>query len=250
MPTPFIISNPPSKRTENDDVLFENMVDRYIGRLVYFGSGNFVKANFPYARMLFVRVQAGGGSAGGSRSSAANQLGGGSGGGGGGYAESWIETTSLPASVPVTVGGGGPGASPGAIGNNGFPSEFGNTGAYRTRATGGGRGRQAVDTAGPIFRDGGNGGIGTHGQILIAGGPGGSQMGIEPSFFQAGGNGGDSMMGGGGRGGGGPGANAHAAGDPGRNYGGGSGGPTSRANAGSIGSPAGGPGIVIVEMYA
>ena len=230
MPTPFIISNPPVKRTENDDVLFENMVDRYIGRLVYFSDGNFVKANFPYARMLFVRVQ-GGGAAG---QGIGTEQGARSGGGGGGYAESWIETTSLPESVPVTVGDGGVGAVD-LVGNNGTPSI-----AFGITANGG------IASA---FR--GVGGEATGGQINIRGGFGAFGFVFGGGFGeQVGGSGGDSAL-----------AstvttrqcaaNDSRFGEAGELYGGGGSGAVTRGTA-SAGAPGGdgGDGIVIVELYA
>ena len=237
MPTPFIISNPPAKRTENDDVLFENMVDRYIGRLVYTSNGDFVKADYPYARMIMVICQGGGGAGGGSITIDR----GGHGGGGGGCAIAWLETTSLFTSCGVIVGTGGIPAT--TTGGNGTASQFAAFSGVSLQGLGGAGGSNAN-----LEQNGGSGGGTAGAGVQLAFGGGGGAAGsrdINP-LRHFGGAGGSSYLGGGGRGVG-P-VSANRTGEPGTAFGGGGGGCVTRTSAVSGG--AGAPGVVIVELYS
>ena len=231
MPTPFIISNPPVKRTENDDVLFENMVDRYVGRLVYTSSGSFIKNNFPYARMILVRCQAAGGAGAGATSDPF----GGSGGGGGQYAESFLETTSLPSSVSVHVGLGGDGIQ--GLGTNGGTSKFGSlvvaVGGNASAIANGGQATATADGTGQLIFNGSGGGVGARDNVGSA----------RVSF---GGAGGASHLGAGAAGLGV--SNVSTNGPPGEPFGGGGAG--ARRCVGGREGGDGGPGVVIVELYA
>ena len=241
MPTPFIISNPPVKRTENDDVLFENMVDRYIGRLVYTSDGDFVKANYPYARMVLVRVQGGGGAGGGAVSTPAGQNSGGAGGGSGAYAESWLETTSLAGSVPVTVGDAGTGTT--GTGGSGTASLFGSL----VSAEGGPGGFSIGDAADvPRLQTAPNKQTGGVGDFVEAGSPGDPYIALQNTGAHCvGGRGGDSKLGGGGN----PGTRAARNQDAG-GFGGGGGGSGNDGGQSARNGGTGGPGVVILELYA
>lgn len=162
----------------------------------------------------FVKVVGGGG--GGARNTGiANGAGG---GGGGGVAEELVNLTGV-ASVDVTVGLGGAGAS--VAGNNGVAGGSSGFGAYCS-ATGG--------AGGSASGDGGAGGVGSGGDINYSIGSGGV------STRAAGDSEGQGGYGGGG-------------GSPGGSVG--TTVPVTRGNGGGgrIGSaaPAGAPGIVIIE---
>jgi len=84
-------------------------------------SGNFVKANYPGAQIIYVLLWAGGGS--GNRSPGPS---GAVGGGGGACANGFFPIPSLPPSVPISIGAGGAGvASPLFASNPGGNSTFG-----------------------------------------------------------------------------------------------------------------------------
>ena len=172
-----------------------------------------------------VRVQlvSGGGGGAGTNSS----TNGGHGGGAGGYSEELISTGTTGGTETVTVGAGGAAGASGAVGSVGGATSFGSL----LSATGG--------AAGVLTGAMGTAGIGSGGDINLAGSDGGrgvfSGQGI-------GGAGGSSYFGGGGDGG-----NYGNAGLPGEaNTGGGGGGGGTTGNAGA----AGGAGIVIVWEYA
>jgi hypothetical protein len=198
---------------------------------VYFTStGTFSKATYPWLKAIKVKLVGGGGG-----SSGCEALSAGSGGGGGGYAESFItDITGLASSVTVTVGTGGAGGAAGLSGDAsaGGTSSFGSL----VSATGGGGGTRSGNPSG------GSGGIGTVGQLLLKGSGGGSFNGTRGS-----GVGGSSFFGGGGaarfKG-----NSSQMSGESGSNYGGGASGPSSVD--GTIAGSAGGPGIVILELFA
>lgn len=111
----------------------------------YTASGTFVKADYPRARALRVRVQAGGGGSGGAAPTAAGETSIGGAGGGGAYAERFItDVAALSASETITVGAGGTAGAttPTAGGTGGTSSAFG---AVAAGGVGGGLG--SADTA-------------------------------------------------------------------------------------------------------
>lgn len=215
-----------------------------LSQTVYFrASGAFIKASYPGLLAVRVRVQAGGGSGGGAAAAASGQNSYGSGGGGGGYAESFILASALGGSVAVTVGAGAVGAPAASDGGSGQPSSFG-TAVVATGGTGGYV--KASSTLGG-YTPGGEGGVGTAGDLLLSGSGGSSGWGA--GTLAAGGVGGGSIMGGGGRSLGSGGGAAANAGPPGGDYGGGGGGAAvNAAGVARTGGP-GGPGIVIVDLY-
>lgn len=209
---------------------------------VYFtSSGSFTKASYTGLRAVRVKVQAAGGGGGGAPTAASGQNAYGTGGGGGGYAEAFILTDTLASSVTVTVGASGTGgAGDGGTGGN---SSFGSL----VVANGGGGGITKPSSTLGGYQPGGLGGSGATGDLLTSGGGGTSGWGA--ATLAAGGAGGAAMMGGGGRSvssGAGGGASA---GDPGGNYGGGGGGAFTNSTGTARNGGAGGPGIVIVEIY-
>ena len=170
---------------------------------VFTGDGTFtVPAGITKVKVTVIGGGGGGGSAGGGNY--------GSGGGGGGAAIEVISGLTPGGTVSVTVGTGG------AAGSAGNTSSFG---AYCS-ATGGSAGAQ--NTAG------GAGGVGSSGDLNIAGGGG--------AGYSLGGAGGSSIYGGGGRGG------VSSTGGAGGAYGGGGGGVFGSGTGG-----AGAAGVVIVE---
>lgn len=210
----------------------------------YTASGSFTKASYAGLRAVKVML-VGGGGAGGSGGAATTGHSAGGGGGGGGYAEAWILESALAASVTVTVGAGGtPVAS--AAGNTGGTSSFGSL-VIASGGLGGGSKNNYTTANVPAASVGGDGGIGTWGDLLVAGNPGGLGQGLNT--IGHGGAGGGSVLGGGGgprytgAGGG------NAVGYPGRQYGGGGGGATVNSNGAAALGGAGADGIVIVEVY-
>jgi hypothetical protein len=215
---------------------------QFLQRVIVTTSGTFVKASFPGLKKVLVKVQAGGGGGGGAQAAAAGNHSNGAGGGGGGYAESWLDASSLAASVTLTAGGGGSGGV-GAAGSTGSTSSFGTT----VVATGGGGGttsNAATSTFGVV---GGTGGIGTAGDILQGGTAGGFAYGT--AALGTGGVGGASNMGGGA-----PSVTALAAnqgsnGVNGSIYGGGGGGAYTNGNITATNGGAGAAGIIVMDLY-
>jgi hypothetical protein len=215
----------------------------FVETAYFTSSGSFVKATYPYLRAIKVRLVGGGG---GGCGVATNADGCGTGGGGGGYAERfYTDIASLDASVTVTVGAAGTGGAAGNnSGSNGGVSEFGTSSdAWHTRATGG-LGGLRIDTGN---RSAGAGGVGTNGNLLIAG-SGGEKPAIT-SVGGAGGQGGSSILGGGARSSDAAGSD-NAAQAPTGGYGGGGGGPRVANPGTQRAGGSGAEGIVIVELYA
>ncbi len=179
----------------------------------------------------YVRVRVVGGGGGGRANDTSINNEGGGGGGGGGYSEEIIKATSLGSnSITITVGAGGPGSPASATplaGTAGYDSSFG----IFLSATGGkGAPAGVANDDGP----GGEGGMGSGGDINSGGGGGGSGL-------YKGGTGGSSALGGGGRA-----VPGSTTGSNGSVYGGGGGG------AGAVASMAGGrgaDGVVIIEEF-
>jgi hypothetical protein len=215
----------------------------YLQTVMFTSSGTFTKASYPGLKAVRVKVVGGGGAGGTSQAAAAGNHSGSGGGGGGGYAEKLITAASLATSETVTVGAGGNNTS-GTTGYSGGTSSFGT----KAVATGGGGGETGDNTPLMIVGVGGNGGIGTTGDILAAGGAGGNGGGY--ATLGHGGPGGSSALGGGGQAvysGSGAG---RTAGNSGRAYGGGgSGSQTNASSTSAISGGVGAPGVVIVEVY-
>jgi hypothetical protein len=216
-------------------------------KFVYTGSSQTYTrpANLTYA---IVEVLGGGGGGGGApaTTSATNASAGG--GGAGGYARSILSAATIGTSQTVTVGIGGAG---GAAGNNsgtaGGTSSFGSL-VVATGGSGGGSTSPLGFTSGV----GGDGGIGTAGDILCGGEPGFNGWGFrnnEVLCFAISGHGASSIYGGGGK----SKVAASAAGAAATNFGsGGSGGANASGSGSSDPAVAGGdgsPGIVIVTEF-
>lgn len=214
----------------------------FIGMVVANAAGvtSWDKATYPEANWLRVRViGAGGGGAGAT--SAASQIIARGGGGGGSYSESWLEVSTLTASVTVTVGTGGTGgvAANGA-GGAGGSSSFG---AYVVATGGTGAPNTATSATSGFSESGASGGLGTAQFFSL------STRGERGIWWSGtvgvGGNGAPAGAGygTGGRGGV-PGTGAQSASGPG----GGGGGAISVSAAAAAGG-SGGPGAVVIEMF-
>ncbi len=206
---------------------------------VFTADGTWTKpANLLY---VVVEVQGGGGGSGGCSATAASENAAGSGGGGGGYSKKTIPASALGASVAVTVGAGGTGATAGGstVGGTGGTSSFGS----QCSATGGNGGNSGNSgsgtTAGAL---GGTGGTGSNGELNVAGQQGGYGH-LIGGIRVLSAVGGSSQLGEGGQ-------PAHAAvGNPGVAYGGGAGGSCSNPSTAARTGAAGAPGIVLVTSY-
>lgn len=215
-------------------------------------SGTFDKANYPGGKRIRVRIQAGGGGSGGYVATAAGEASGGGGGGGGAYVEGGFRFDQLAASEVVTVGAAGAAAAAGGGGGTGGASRFGTTSALMTQldAAGGSGGLVGGVITTPPGTNGGSGGIGgsgTGGSLQIPGARGGTAQSISAARVE-GGFGGTSFMG--------PGAHitlpsaGTATAQAGPNYGaGGNGGANIGASAGNKAGAAGGPGIVLIDVF-
>ena len=211
---------------------------------VYFTtSGDFVKADYPDARAIRVKVQGGGGAGGGAGAAAAGNASAGSGGGGGGYAEAFIDdVSSLAGTVAITVGAGGAGVSA-AAGNAGGNSSFGTA----IVADGGDGGVYTGVSSAFRAIAGADGGAATGGDLNIGGG--GSSFVVRQTLTGGGSAGGTSTLGNGGKGTGSTSGVDGGNGFAGQGYGGGGGGAFNReVNTNRTGGD-GAPGIVIIEIY-
>lgn len=212
-----------------------------VAREVFTADGTFTKADYPWAKSINVRVQAGGAAGGGAPTTSAGQVSFGFGGGGGGYAEELLNLADITATVTVTVGAGGAGNT-GAAGDDGEDSSFGSY-LSATGGTGGTTGGP-TSTLPRAVTSGAVGGIGTGGDFNISGGYGGEAFAMAGE--SRGGRGGWSHMGGSIR----PNTSDNAAGLQGLKYGGGGSGGQNNESQGTtrIGG-AGGDGIVIVDLF-
>lgn len=214
---------------------------------VYFTSGgSFVKANYPLARKLRVRAVGAGGGGGGSGTAAASQSTTAGGGGGGGYAEGWVDVAGLASSVTVTIGTGGTAGVNGASGGNGGTGGASSFGALVAANGGGGGGGGGGSTTTAFGVIGGAYGVGTAGDLILAGNAG--ESGWKDGQLGIGGNGGSSQLGGGALGTriGGAGAVVGAVGG---NYGGGGSGSVAGNTGSGLAGGIGAQGLVIVEIY-
>lgn len=202
-------------------------------------SGTFNKTSYPGLEAVRVRAVGGGAGGGGAAATGAGERTAGGGGGGGGYAESVIPVASIPTgSIAVTVGSGGVGGTAGGTdAGNGGTSSFGTL----VVATGGDRGQFGADDGTPSL--GGDGGVGTSGDLTVKGSPGG--VGFIGNLSSSG-LGGSNPLGGGALGrlvG-----SSDVPGFGGGSYGGGgSGGAVSPSGTGQAGG-GGAAGVVIIEL--
>ena len=222
---------------------------RYHSTVYFTSSGSFTKASYPWLRAIRVKMVGGGGGGGGSANTGAGEMSVGGGGAGGCYAESFITNIAgLSASETVTVGAAGVGVT-GANGTDGGTSSFGSL----VSAVGGNNGN--LGTAGaPLvaYGAGGTGGGTATGDLRISGMTGLYGFALTLNSRALTGGGGDSHLGAGVRpsmrSGQSSGNNANS-----DDYGGGGGGAANADENQAAGAQAGGnggPGIVIVELYA
>lgn len=185
----------------------------------------------------------GGGGGGGAAITAANEFATGGGGGGGGYARVAASAATIGASKTVTIGSGGAGGTGAAQGSTGGTTSLG-TLCVATGGTGGSFVSPINSALSTCI--GGNGGIGTTGSVMAAGGCGAAGFGSSVTQGTIGGAGGSSVYGGGGQATG----SANTPGIIGQNYGGGGSGASAVNNNGSNRTGgAGTSGLVIVTEY-
>lgn len=196
---------------------------------VFTSNGTWTKQSWTKAVYAGVVGSGAGGGGGATTTGAA-----GGGGGAGGTALKLIQAASLGSTESVTVGVAASGGTSGATGANGFSSSFGS----HCSATGGTAGQGVTDVT--TIALGGDGGIGSGGDINIRGGSGAPSV-APNTTGRVGGNGGSSTHGGGGA----PGLNAGGAG--GQFGGGGAGGRRTASTDGPGGN--GAAGVVIVMEY-
>jgi hypothetical protein len=151
-----------------------NSTEQTYALVAYTATGTFVKADYPWARSVKVRVVGGGGGSGGCGVTTSAQGAAAGGGGGGGYSEQWQQIHTLAASETVTVGvGGAAGASTPAAGSQGADSSFGTFAVGEGGAGGAGGGGQIAPVRGG---NGGGGGAGSAGDLNVDGDGGGAAM--------------------------------------------------------------------------
>jgi hypothetical protein len=229
-----------------DGTNWVNLTGYVFVQTVYFtSSGTFSKADYPWLRAIRVKCQGAGGGGGGIPATGAGEIGAGSGGGGGVYAESFItDIAGLDASVTVTRGAGGAGATAGANqGSAGGTSSFGSLVSANGGGAGNGTGISGPPVNavfGPAVETGGTGNL-----ILFGGSTLPNVQVSTTNVYQN--QGGASFLS--------PGCSitrtTGAAGTTGELYGGGgAGGANAQNQATARAGGAGGSGIVIVELYA
>ncbi len=214
--------------------------------LVKFTStGAFVKADYPWAKAVRVRAQAGGGGGGGTEATGSGEQAAGGGGGAGGYSEKRILISALSSSETVTVGAAGAGAASGNnAGGNGGNSSFG---SHAQGSTGTGGSGAAANTPANMFASPGQGGGASGGDVNIPGGWGTTGVPMVNAVGRIVSSiGGDSQLG---RGGFESYASGVLNGDAGTGFGsGGAGACADQSEAAGAGG-AGTAGIVIVEIF-
>jgi hypothetical protein len=195
--------------------------------IVSSGTSQFQKSTYPWLRAILVQVRGSGGGGGGVGTSSGTGVGGG--GGEGGYAEAFItDIAGLSASVTVTVGAAGAGGVSSGAAGAGNASSFG----ALVIANGG---EPGFSSAGNTITTGGGGGTGDTGDFLIKG-----TNGFFGSVIPASGSGGGA--------GGGNSRASNGNGFSGARGGGGAGAVDTGTTARNGG--AGGPGFVIVQLFA
>ena len=214
---------------------------------VYFtSSGTFTKATYPWLRAIRVRLVGGGGGGAGCGTTAGGEVAYGTGGGGAAYAEKFItDIAGLSASVTVTIGSGGAGGAAGA--NNGSLGGTSSFGALLEAGGGNGGIGQAAVLPPHSFRGGFESNTTTGADLAISGStasptvvteanivfpgvPGSSYLGLARCQ--------DGTI---------TGRNGDAQTSKGA---GGNGGMNTASQGTARAGGAGGPGIVIVELYA
>lgn len=142
-------------------------------RTLFLVAGNYDYFTPPYCRTLLGEVWAGGGGGGGAATTAAGQASFGHGGGGGGYASTLLEVKG-GLKCPLTVGAGGAGGAAGA--NNGADGGFSEWSTddlvitIRAKALGGSGGGGGIASIPPFwYGDGGPGGLGQIGDLIMDG---------------------------------------------------------------------------------
>lgn len=217
----------------------------FVQTLYHTSSTTFAKASYPWLRAIRVKCQGGGGGGGSAATTAAGEVAIGGSGGGGGYAESFITNIAgLAASETVTVGNGGAG---GAATTNGASGAIGGTSSFGAlvSASGGepgGAGNNASVSTTPYIKGGSGGGLYVTGDLPIQGSTGHMGMAVVATAAFSG-NGGDSVLGVGA-------ARAFNSVGFSAYRGGGGSGAASQQSISSRAGGAGGPGIVIIELYA
>lgn len=198
------------------------------------GSGTYTVPDGVYR--LHVKVKAGGGGGGGCGTGVASSAAG-CGGGEGGEAEVVVDVQPGDEFPYVVGAGGGGGASGGGNGSSGGNSTFGSPSICTATAGAGGSFVAAGSTINAIL--GGDSGIGTVGDVLRAGAPGGACFVLSGIAALAGYGGGP----------GGVGRNTSGAGNAGKNWGGGGAGACSENNGGSFAGGDGKAGRIVVYEY-
>lgn len=214
---------------------------RYLTTQIFTANDNFTKGSYADLRAIRVVVVGGGGQCGGVTATGVGQANEGGAGGAGGYAQSFLLTAALAASIAVTVGVGGSSGAAGANGASGGTSSFG----ALLSATGGGGGIAMGATTGSLVAGGGGGGLGAGGnEHAINGGPGNGGVCVTGFPIRANSGGGAPFFG----------TNALSSslstnGQIGLNYGAGGGGTRNGASQAARAGAAGAPGVVIVDIY-
>jgi hypothetical protein len=191
-------------------------------------------------KYVIVEVQGGGGGSGGVGATGANEIAVSGGGAGGGYARKFLTVAQATGQIMTIGAGGTAGTNAPTDGGPGGETSFG---ALCVATGGSGNASQTAEASAFMLKGGDcNGGIGTAGDILIPGGPGGVGIGSGTTSNEGGGQGGSSYFGAGG-------AISTATGKPGRNYGGGASGATSVNGSGAEAGAAGAQGVIYVTEF-
>lgn len=202
-------------------------------------TGNFAKP--AGCTVMVVELVGGGGAGGGTNTTAAGESAAGGGGGGGGYSKktyTGAALAALPALIPVVIGAG-------AVSTNAATAPSGGATTFNgaTQTAGGGLGgARGASGAGTITAAGGDGGIGTGGDINSPGAVGGTGRTISGTVAFTG-DGGVSILGAGGR------TTTVPAQCAGRQYGGGGGGLVQGAGNATAAGGDGAVGVCIVTWW-
>ncbi|MEM9521552.1 MAG: hypothetical protein AAGA37_19740 [Actinomycetota bacterium] len=213
--------------------------------VTFLADGDFVPADYPWARYAKIRATGGGGGGGGAEATGASTASGGGGGGAGGYCETLVTLAELPATVPITIGAGGAGGAAGP--NDGTAG--GDTVVGSLFTAGGGQAGERGNANSPSNRtgDGGEGGTAIGADLNIPGGGGAGAVLEEATDISTcpGGSGPLSashrvrLLG-----------SAAYAGEAGVGHGGGGSGALNTSNEAAGAGGAGAAGVVIIELMA